>query len=95
MRNAYPAFSVSIERKIDSMFVRIVKGNHDALYQCDRFRVHPVDSGQYEFTITMERDGRADAVAATIDKSVPEALGVYVMNDEGRTIDTIFRKDED
>lgn len=74
------------------MFVRIITDEvHDSIYQCDRVQIHSVD-GKPEFTITMERDGTHAAVSATIDTSTSKAVGVYLMNDNGRTIDTIFRK---
>ena len=76
------------------MFVRIVTdGVHDSVYQCDRVQIHPVEGKPSEFTITMERDGTHTAVSATIDKSTPKAVGAYLMNDRGQTIDTIFRKE--
>jgi len=77
------------------MFVRIVTdGAHDSVYECNRVQIHPVEGRPSEFTITMERDGAHDAVSTTIDKTTPKAIGVYLMNDRGRTIDTVFRKEE-
>ncbi len=72
------------------MFVNIIRGKHKSLYQCDRLHIRSEKEG--EFQIDMELDG-GRCVSAIVDKAVPEELGVYVMNDQGRTIDTIFRKE--
>lgn len=80
------------------MFVNVVRcpddGNsqrHTSLYECERIHIHPVEGTRTEFTITIE--GRAqtrEAVAVTYDTN-EKGLGIYVMNDRGQTIDTIFR----
>jgi hypothetical protein len=71
------------------MFIRIVRGKNESLYECERMHIRP--HGDTEFVIEMEPSG----VNIQIDKTVPAALAVYVMNNNGRTIDTIFRKEPD
>lgn len=81
------------------MFISIIRQYNSrtsqrstSVYQCDRYHIHPVADTRSEFTITMERDGWPVAHSATYDT---EAHGteIYVMNDHGRTIDTLFRSD--
>ena len=73
------------------MFVRIVRGASDAIYQCDNLRTKLIESSLF---ITVEKYG---GISYTIDVDTkdPAEVGVYVMNDVGRTIDTLFRKDGD
>jgi hypothetical protein len=67
------------------------------VYECDRYFVEPsgrADSENgTEWIVTMELDrGSRDSRFAY--QSSEKGLGVYVMNDRGKTIDTIFRSGE-
>jgi hypothetical protein len=63
------------------------------MYECERYHIQPENketvNGCRVFFIYLEPCG----IHIEMDKDVPGSLGVYVMNNEGRTIDTIFRKD--
>lgn len=74
------------------MFVKIIRGDHSNIYECDRVHVHPRPHAKEtkKFTITMEAPG--DTITCEISKAVPEALDVYLMNRQGATIDVVFRK---
>lgn len=77
------------------MFISINRmtayGSRTSVYECDRYHIHPVEGEPTEFTITME-DRSSRAVAATYNTEEP-GLGIFAMNNEGRTIDTIFRSE--
>ena len=70
------------------MFIRIIHTKkargHESLYECLRYRTQPTDHG---FIVTME--GVADTVSVDIDKR--QTVEVYVMNNDGHTIDTLFQ----
>lgn len=72
------------------MFVRILRGGRDALYQCDRIRVNHEEPDSLLVEIESDKALGA-AIAVLIDKKAPGAVGVYAMNDMGQTVDTIFR----
>lgn len=76
------------------MFLSIVRDpqdgesrRHTSMYECDRYHIYPVKGAPTQFTITIE--GRK-AVCVAYD-TTEKALGIFVMNDRGQTIDTIFR----
>ena len=71
------------------MFVRIVRGAHDAIYQCDHLRTKLIEASLF---ITVEQYGGKEWTI-DVDTKDPAEVGVYLMNDVGRTIDTLFRKD--
>lgn len=76
------------------MFVNIVRGTHAALYECSHVRSNYDPETQ---TIELCMEGAAQggsSLIVTVSKDVPEALGIYYMNNNGRTIDTVFSKDE-
>lgn len=76
------------------MFVRITKGNVDAIYECSEARIVPQEDPN-QMLITMEQLGTPDGRSIIVDKACPEALGVYYMNAQGKTIDVVFRKEAD
>lgn len=76
------------------MFVRIVKGSHDSIYQCDRVHIQVINADELLMElVTNQSADHGRCVTVAVDKTTPDALGVYCMNDEGQTIDTIFRKE--
>ncbi len=76
------------------MFVRIVRGNNEAVYECGHVR-SSYDPEKQRITFVMEdMPNKVDALVCHVDKNVNEAVGVYYMNNRGQTIDTVFRKDE-
>ena len=81
------------------MFVKIVRGLDDrsgqratSVYECMRYYINPVKGKPTEFTISMEGKPGGDSVAvcASYDTKEPD-VQVYVMNENGRTVETIFR----
>lgn len=74
------------------MFVRIIRGIHDSLYECSQVRVFEDDNCQ--LNLTME-NLKLHEIEVVVDKNVPEALGVYYMNDAGKTIEVLFQKHSD
>ena len=82
----------TLDREKD-MFLRVDRGAHSSLYECDRIHIGPVVDGK--FSIGVEKDSGRSNVEVEIDKAVSEAVGVYCMNNSGQTVDTIFRKFED
>lgn len=75
------------------MFVRIIRGHNDALYECSHVRVNH-DTEKRQIGLVMEDlPGRVSPLEILVDKEVPEALGIYLMNHSGRTVDTLFRKE--
>lgn len=76
------------------MFLRICRGTHDAIYECSEVRVTPQER-RGELLITIEQLGTPDGRSVIVDKNTPQALGIYVMNSNGRTVETLFRKDAD
>lgn len=71
------------------MFLSIIQGKKSSLYECKRFHITP--KGNDLFFIDLEPCG----ITIAIDKSSEEKIGVYAMNNDGRTIETIFSKDKD
>ena len=76
------------------MFVRIIKGTHESLYECRRYHVTPQDEDGFLLTIEHGMAGY-DGLSIFVDKTVPEKLEVYVMNDQGQTVDRMFMKAAD
>ncbi len=75
------------------MFISIVRDpqvgdalRHNSLYECDRYHITQERPG--ELLITMEGRGAAQLASYLTTEN---NLGIYVMNNLGRTIDTIFR----
>ncbi len=72
------------------MFVKIIRGNNEVMYECERYQINPwhhkTSSGNFFITI------EPCCITEEIDKTVPEHLAIYVMNNDGKTIDTIFTK---
>ena len=91
------------------MFLKVVRGKHTSLYECERMHRRPGAAAADAIAATAESPEQAEkimqgrfyiflepsGISIEIDKTVPESLGVYVMNNEGRTIDTVFQKGED
>lgn len=75
------------------MFVKIVKGDHESLYECSNVRVAQL-SGKESFLLLMDLEDGTHGQGVVVDKNVPEAVAVYFMNHDGKTIDTLFRKDK-
>jgi len=78
------------------MFVRIVHDGQESMYECQRYHIRSLKDGQTvnsssAFIIDFEPCG----CSVEINKKTRASLGVYVMNNEGRTIDTIFSKSAD
>jgi hypothetical protein len=77
------------------MFVKIVRGNRESLYECSSYRLEPKGKESIRtvqgspFTIHMEG---GCGLSVTIYKDGSEAIAVYAMSDSGRTVDTIFYK---
>lgn len=76
------------------MFVSIIRTPEDgksqrrtAMYECERFYIDPEEGTATTFLITMQC--KSASVVAAYDTS-ESGLGIYVMNDCGRTVDTIF-----
>lgn len=79
------------------MFVRIIRGDHESLYECMRMYIHPlnvdgdklpqgaVPSASSKFDIVMESPGEG-SVTAQIDRE--EKVEVFIMNNAGQTIDS-------
>lgn len=87
------------------MFLKICRGPNESLFECDAYHIRSHSTAsknadnpkQWEEShkgFFIEIEGRRD-LQIEIDKTVPEALGVWVMNSQGKTIDTIFTKDQD
>lgn len=77
------------------MFVRIIRGSSETLVECSQVR-SKYDAEKKEILLTMEDvPGRTDVLQILVSKDIPEELGVYYMNSDGRTIDTVFRKEAD
>lgn len=76
------------------MFVRIKKGDVDAIYECSEARIVPQEDPS-KLLMTIEQLGNPEGRSIIIDKACPEALGVYYMNAQGKTIDVVFRKGVD
>lgn len=75
------------------MFVRIIRGQHDSIHECDNVRISPVADKPNRFMLALERVGSPyPDQLHEIDQTVPEAVGVYVMNQNGKTIETVFQK---
>jgi hypothetical protein len=73
------------------MFIRIVRDKHESTYECQRYHVAPQEDGT-TFLLTIEGDiAGTDGQSMMIDVDTSEHLAVYLMNNEGKTIDTIFR----
>lgn len=73
------------------MFVRIDHDEKSSLYECDSYHMFTDKDGNLdEIIIVMERD-KGEKRTASVDKT-RSRVGVYVMNNMGQTIDTIFRK---
>lgn len=77
------------------MFIKIIRANEEdrnstRTYQCDSYIVEPVSGSLDEWTITLERYGSELAISTTY-KITDTKLRIYVLNDQGKTIDTIFR----
>ena len=77
------------------MFISIIRIPEDAesqhctsMYECDRYILQPVKDSCTEFVITIECP--LGVVTAVYDTN-ETGLGIYVMNKDGRTVDTIFR----
>jgi len=77
------------------MFVKIIRGSHEQVIECTAVSI---DSSrckkENKFMLFIEGLNRR-VVNHEIDKTVPEALGVYLMNSKGQTIDTVFSKQPD
>lgn len=79
------------------MFISIVRTpddgesrNHTSMYECDLYHIHPIEGDVNQWTVTLEKYGNQPAISFTY-ATTEKALGIYVMNKDGRTIDTIFR----
>ena len=69
------------------MFICVDQGASGAFYECNRVLTRNFGD---TFTVTMERkDG--DTITVEFDKS--RNGGVYVMSNEGRTVQCLFRRD--
>ncbi len=69
------------------MFVKITRGHHSGLYECDELRV---ENSEKALLLTMERYGCADPVRVIEVDRDGKDVGVYAMNDQGKTVDVIF-----
>ena len=67
------------------MFINITREGHESLYECDRYHTHALN--EHEFMIDLEKD-HGLPVSIQIDKR--ERIGVYCMNNEGKTINRLF-----
>jgi hypothetical protein len=77
------------------MFVKIIRGDYESLYECDQFHTQPGKSTE-QFEIVVERSSWASpTITLEIDKTVPERLEVYVMNSLGQTVERMFIKAAD
>lgn len=69
------------------MFISIVRERRStSRYECTSYHIEPI--GPTKFLITFD-DGTVEGRASY--DTTEEGLGIYVENDRGRTIDTIFR----
>jgi hypothetical protein len=80
-----------IEKETD-MFVKVVVGRQQTVYECQRYTVTPFEgldeSGE---SLTMESDS-GNSISLQFHKSkIPhDNAVVYIMNDQGKTIDTFY-----
>ncbi len=73
------------------MFVRIVKGRLQSLYECDRYHITPIGGhDRDEFCISLELDSSPRSVNVNIDRSQKKTF-IVAMNNEGRTIDMVYK----
>jgi len=78
------------------MFIKIKRDDSESLYECECYHLSlahasngPDKPLQTTMYIALERDDTNDGITLQLEKDTPN-LGVYVMNREGQTIDTIF-----
>lgn len=79
------------------MFIKVLSKDHESLYECDRYHLrqtHGLDQGggavNTTIYIVLEKDDSPkEAITLQLERST-SGLSVYVMNSDGRTIDTIF-----
>jgi len=77
------------------MFIKIVRNREfESLYECARYHFSPhdisgVDDGNH-FTIGLEGP-KSESVEMTFARNTQDELAIYVMNDAGKTIDTLWR----
>lgn len=76
------------------MFISIINKSQDgearsinSLYECDSFSTYPTLETPTQFEISWQGRKKGSYRYDTTEKG----LGIFVMNDQGRTIDTIFR----
>jgi hypothetical protein len=74
------------------MFIKVICDNVTSVHECERFHIHPRGDESMgecsEFNINMEPCN----ISLRIVKDDDKPLYVYVMNKDGKTIDTIYRR---
>lgn len=71
------------------MFIKVKHTARESLYECDRYHINPTENDDV-FIITMEKDSPGNgAISLEIHKTQLDTA-IYIMNQEGKTIDTVF-----
>ena len=78
------------------MYLKVVEGYHNAMYECDEITIDTLEKDKgFHLYLILYRYGVAGPVRTVeVPKSVDYAVGVYLMSNQGKTIDTIFAKDD-
>lgn len=67
--------------------MKMEEGENESLYECRRYHIRPHENDLEIFWITMEGE-EGNAITVMIEKK--EKIAVYVMNEHGQTVDTVF-----
>lgn len=77
------------------MFLRIVQAGIDQTIECDSVRIERREHrGKRVTEIIPVRVGRDDEIHE-VDPEFPGEVGVFLMNHEGKTIDTVMHRHND
>lgn len=74
------------------MFVKVIREVSESLYECNRYHKVETEDNNKAFTVTLENDKAGPAVSFTLDPDADGRMLVFVLNDEGQTIDRLFSK---
>ena len=66
------------------MYVKIVRGPNDGIYECHRFLMSPVEGTFRDSNVTLESNQPNGSVSLIVDRT---SADIYVMNADGRTIE--------
>lgn len=75
------------------MFVKVILGlsGHRSVYECNRVLTHRKNGINSPDGLLITMEGSDGSISLELDSATDDQIGVYLMNNDGQTIDTLFK----